>query len=70
MYEIPSAICDGLGNVASRLWLNGTNVSKMQGYVKDVVGNVMPLGTLLEKVSLVLWVTLMLIGVSCGETAG
>lgn len=69
MYEIPSAICDGLGNVASRLWLNGTNVSKMQGYVKDV-GNVMPLGTLLEKVSLVLWVTLMLIGVSCGETAG
>lgn len=60
MYEIPSAMCNGLGNIDSSLWLTGTNASNMQGYLKDVLGDVMPLGALLEKVSLGLWVTLML----------
>lgn len=59
MDEALSSACVGLGNVDSRLWLAETSVSKMQGSRKDVV---MPLGTLLEKVSLGLWVTLMLKG--------
>lgn len=62
MDEALSSVCVGLGNVDSRLWLAETSVSKMQGSIKDVVGNAMPLGTLLEKVSLGLWVTLMLKG--------
>lgn len=34
----------------------------MQGYVKDLVGNALTLGTWLEKVSLGLWVTLVVRG--------
>lgn len=45
MHEAFPSISDALGNVDSRLWMNGTSVSQIQGYVKDFVGNILTLGT-------------------------
>lgn len=36
MHEAFPAILDALGNVNSRLWLNGASVSRMQGSMKDL----------------------------------
>lgn len=70
MHEAFPAFPDVLGNVDSRLWLNRSNVSQRQGYMKGLVGNAMTLGTWQERVSLDLWVTLVLrVGESCSKTA-